>query len=333
MKVGPFFALLLAACGGGTNDLPCGIGQACLNLDLSTVNPDLGGLGYDLANSQSPLDFAMSNNPPPDFAMNNNPPPDFAMNNNPPDLASSNACAVYTNTSIATMRQNGTAQCAALDGVVAIALHASTASPRLYVQDAAGGDYSAIDVHCSATSTAHPCTNQALVNAIAVGHAVAIHGQYTKSMSSGVDILYLDSISDKGVAGSTPAPLALVPADVARGALNAARWYQRVIVTITGSLVMYDWTPAEFVYASTAVNCHPPFQFGFGMIPSSVTPSSPAGMACSGTTAQPTGVTTPDSNEILNGLLLYDTVFGTTGMGYQYVAPQSAGDAAITNLM
>lgn len=361
-----FLLVFAAACGGGSNNLPCGIGHACVTVDLSSETPDLGGIGnplqsLDLATNQQPADLAMPNNPPPDLATNNNP---------PPDLATNGGCTSYTPTSIAAMRQAGTSTCASLDGVVAIALHASTASPKLYVQDAAGGDYSGIVVGCSATSVTHPCTQQALVNAIAVGHAVAIHGRYTKSMSSGYETIYLDTLSDKGVAPSQPAPLALQPADVARGALNAARWFQRVSVTIQSSLVMYDWTPSEFVYAGGAVTCHPPYQFGFGVIPSSVTPTSPAGSACSGSTAQPAGVATPDANEILigtdffasgfnvtsdcrcaatltdklvtasstltgtlGGLLLYGTAFGSTGPGYQYVAPVGAGDAAFTNLM
>src|SRR5262249_21388755 len=136
--------------------------------------------------------------------------PDLAMASNP-DLANSGACTSYTATSIAALRQSGqNYACVSLSGVVAIALHASTASPKLYVQDAAGGDWSALPVHCSSTSTTHPCTQQALVNAIAVGHAVGMQATYTKgpATSGSLETLYLATISDQGV-GTAPAAIAL----------------------------------------------------------------------------------------------------------------------------
>ena len=74
-------------------------------------------------------------------------------------------------------------------------------------QDPSGGDYSAIVVRCSATSTTHPCTQQALVNAIAIGHKVTLRGRWTigSTLNGSLESFYLDNLSDQGVAGTVPA--------------------------------------------------------------------------------------------------------------------------------
>ena len=64
----------------------------------------------------------------------------------------------YVNSDIKTMR-NGASGDFSLANVIALAVSPSgSSSPRLVVQDASGGDFSAILSRCSPTSTAHPCT-------------------------------------------------------------------------------------------------------------------------------------------------------------------------------
>ncbi len=273
-----------------------------------------------------------------------------------------NGCMnVYAPTSIASMRQGTSSSCFELDNVVSIALTPSTKSPTLYVQDAGGGMFSAMRVHCSSTSTAHPCTVAAQVAAIADGHSVTVKGLYTKSKSSGYEQFYVDSITDNGT-GTMPTPATATVADIARGGTNKGLVFQRVTVNVsaTDPLLMYDWTPSEFANA-TATAC--PYQFGFGMIPKSANATATA--ACTSGTAQPAGQTSPNAAEVLigtdfykgftissdcrcaktfsdtepatgsklsgtiGGVLVFDVPFGVT-VGYNYLAPKTATDAPIT---
>jgi len=276
----------------------------------------------------------------------------------------------YTMSSIAAMRQAAKSGNFELDNVVAIAIHTSKSSPKLYVQDAAGGGYSAIVSDCSASSMTHPCSQGTAVNAIAIGHSVTLQGTYVKAGATkgNYETFYIDTVMDNGAAAAMPPVATLMLTDIERNGTNAANWFQKVSVNIAtaDALKMYDWTPAEFVYAMGAATCKPPYQFGFGMLPQSVpAPTSPAGAACSGTTAQPTGVATPDAHEVLfgtdfytagwtyssdcrcaatnndtlvtssmslsgtlKGILVYTTVY-MTGTGYQYLAPQAKSDAMI----
>jgi hypothetical protein len=384
-----WFALLLAVAAGCTTaNNNCSLGdhrsctcsdgtvgeQVCLANGYGSCNCVLGPT-FDLSmpnnNQMSTPDMSMSSSNP-DLSMSSSN-PDLTMINTNADLSSA-ACATYTQTSIASMRQSGTnSGCFELDNVVSIALHASTTNPRLYVQDAAGGSFSAIQTHCSATSATHPCSQAATVNTIATGHQVTVRGRWTRSPTTSYEAFYIDTISDNGAA-TMPAALALQPGDVARGAYSAANVFQRVAVSISAAdtLTMYDWSPAEFTIATgNAATCHPPFQIGFGMIPSSVTPTTAAGTACTATGmtgSQPTAVVNPDAHEILigtdffssgfiamsdcrcaatlmdklvtasstltgslSGILTFEVPLNAT-VGYQYVAPQSMSDAAITNL-
>jgi hypothetical protein len=223
------------------------------------------------------------------------------------DTAAPTACTTFTKTTIAAMRA-GKSGCYELDTVVSIGTTPSTKSPTLYVQDAAGGDLSAIVAKCSSTSTAHPCTVASSVAAIADGRSVTITGDYVKSKTSGIEDFYVTSITDLAAA-TAPAPGLATLAEVARGAKTTRLWYQKVSVTLAApeTLKMYDWTPAELAYAG-ATKC--PYQFGFGMLPSAVTAT--AGMACSGTTSQPAGVSMPDAAEILVGTDFYKTFLVTS---------------------
>jgi hypothetical protein len=288
-----------------------------------------------------------------------------------PDLAKS-----YTQTSIATLRtpqMAGTSN-VELDNVVVLAIHHSSKSPKLFVQDAAGGDFSAIVISCSTSSASHPCAMSVAMQldmAISEGHSVTIQGTYTKqSAANGAfETVYPDVVTDNG-AGTLPAAKAVALTDLPFGsaAANAKWWWQRVTTTIanTDTLLPYDWSPAQFVYSGGTCSAGMkgvPYQFGFAMIPMSVTPTTPAGMMCAGTTAQPTGVATPDTHAVffgtdfytdgwiyssdcrcaaangdtlltstmklsgaITGLLMYDTA---NKVGYQFLAPQKLTDAMI----
>ncbi len=276
------------------------------------------------------------------------------------DGPSSNACTSYTKTSIASMRQ-AKSGCMELDNMVSLGVTPSTKSPRLFVQDSAGGDFSAIMVKCSTTSTSHPCTVASTVANIANAHSVTIQGTYIKSGSTGFEEFFVDSITDNG-AGTAPAVATATLADIQRNSTSKNLAFQKVTVTLATPLVMYDWTPAEFVF-SGATAC--PYMFGWGMIPMG-TAGATAGMACQNGTSQPAGQTTPNAAEVLigtdfysgftlsgdcrcakkftnqepsstsqittsiTGLLVQDSVFGSTSL-YYYVAPQANTDAVVTN--
>jgi hypothetical protein len=279
-----------------------------------------------------------------------------------PDASTAGCAGTYTTSSIAAMRQGTVSGCFEMDNVVSIAVTPSAGSPKLYVQDAGGGMYSAMLTSCSSTSTAHPCTVASTVHGIAVGQSVTIQGTYIKSKTSGYESFYIDTITDNGAA-TPPAAATATLTDVSRGGTNKGLAFQKVTATISASdpLVMYDWTPTEFVYQG-ATKC--PYQFGFGMIPKSANQTATA--ACTNTTSQPAGQTTPNAAEILigtdfyngftvssdcrcaatftdkeptgtsqlkgsiTGMLVFDVPFGATA-GYYYIAPTSATDAAISN--
>jgi len=200
------------------------------------------------------------------------------------------------------------------------------------------------------------------VAAIVIGRSVTIQGTYIKSKSTCYESFYIDSITDNG-AGTVPAGVTATLADISRSGTNKGISFQHVTTTIAGNdpLVMYDWTPAEFVYQG-ATKC--PYQFGFGMIPQSANATATA--ACTNTTSQPPGQTTPSSAEVLigtdfytgftvssdcqcaatftdkeptttsqvkqsiSGMLVFDVPFGAT-TGYYYIAPLSNTDANVTN--
>jgi hypothetical protein len=276
------------------------------------------------------------------------------------DGPSSMACTTYTMTSIAAMRA-GKPGCMELDNVVSTALTPSTKSPRLFVQDAAGGDFSAMMVRCSSTSTAHPCSVASTVANIALGHKVTIQGTYIKSGGSGFEEFFVDTITDNG-AGTAPAAATATLTDIQRNSTSKNLAFQKVTVTLAQPLIMYDWQPSEFVF-SGATAC--PYMFGWGMIPMGTAGITP-GMACQNGTSQPPGQTSPNAAEVLvgtdfysgftisgdcrcakkftnqepsatsqitgsiTGMLVQDSVFGSTSL-YFYIAPQANTDAVVTN--
>jgi hypothetical protein len=278
------------------------------------------------------------------------------------DAPGSNPCNNnYTMSSIAAMRQSAPG-CIELDNVVALAVTPSTSSPYLYVQDAAGGDFSAVETHCVANSTSHPCTVASQVAGIPVGHSVTIKGTYIRSGSTHFEEFYIDAITDNG-AGTLPAPGAPTLAQIERSSTAYKLAFQRVSLSIAAAdqLKMYDWSPTEFVRTATAC----PYVFGFGMIPKSTSGATATG-ACTSGTAQPAGQTSPNAAEVLfdtrfftnfkvssdcrcaktysdmepsatstltgtvQGILIFNVPFMAT-TGYMSLAPTSMTDAPITN--
>ncbi|MEO8846571.1 MAG: hypothetical protein ABI591_20100 [Kofleriaceae bacterium] len=274
-------------------------------------------------------------------------------------------CASYTDSTIATMRMGTVTGCYKLTNVVTLGVTPSTASPRLFVQDAAGGDFSALETKCSSGSTAHPCTIAAMVKLIPDGHSVTVTGTYIKTAATTFEEFFIDNVVDNG-AGTPPAAATATLAQIERGGTAANLRFQRITITIAAAdmLQMYDWTPGEFANTS-ATAC--PYQFGFGMLPKSVTGTT-AAAACASGTAQPTGQASPNAHEVLigtdfykgftvssdcrcaktftdmepsatstlsgtvGGLLGFDVPFGGSA-GYYYLDPKSATDAPITNLV
>ena len=296
-----------------------------LAIDLSSSNSDLAG-----------ADFAQSQ---------------------PDDLAG----ASYTTSTVAAMRMGGKPGRFSLTAVVT-AKTPSTKAPKIFLQDAAGGDFSAMLAQCS-SGTTHPCSVAAAVAGTSVGNEVTVTGTFIKASAAkgGSESFYIDGFTD-GSAVTVPAPTALVAADVARGGNKPANWFQHVTFTISDTWKMYDWSPAEFVFTG-ATAC--PYQTGFAMIPTSVTAT--AGAACTSITAQPAGQTAPPATEILiatdfystftassdcrcaakfsdkeptatttltgavSGMLTYDAQPGSA-TGYQMFAPLTTASAPLSNL-
>lgn len=218
---------------------------------------------------------------------------------------SADVCTSYTTDTIATMRQ-AKSGCYELDNVVSTALSSSTTNPRLWIEDAAAGAYSAIMAICESHSTTHPCSVASTVAAIAAGHSVTIKGTYIKSSGSTFEEFYIDSATDNGATTAIPAATAQL-ADIERGGSNIGLRFQYVSVA-AGTLKMYDWTPAEFD-DTTATSC--PYVTGFGMIPSTVTGVT-EGAACAGSAAQPTGQASPNAAEVLIGTDFYKSFLPET---------------------
>ena len=252
--------------------------------------------------------------------------------------------------------------CFVMTDVVSLGTTPSSKSPELFVQDAGGGDYSAMLTKCLSTSTTHPCSVAAAVAGIPDGHSVSIQGTYIKTAATTFEEFFIDTVTDNGP-GTAPAPATATLAQIERGSTAVNLRFQRVTVAVgaNDTLKMYDWTPAEFAN-STATACS--YQFGFGMIPKSVAGTTP-GAACASGTAQPAGIAAPNAAEVLigtdfyktfttssdcrcaktfmdlepvtastlggtvAGLLVFDVLFGQS-TGYTYLAPKTLTDAPVT---
>jgi hypothetical protein len=287
------------------------------------------------------------------------------------DLAMGSGCSVYTKSTIAAMRQAATSGCFEVDNVVSVAvtpITANSTSIRIVAQDAAGGDYSGVLVSCyDSATTKHPCTAFPTAKNILAGRSITVQGYYAKGAAAagGYEYLSLDSVTDNA-SGTAPAAKAVLLADIERGAMKPAYWFQKVTLTIAAAdmLGMFDFSPSEFKSTTAGATCGS--YYGFGMKPKSA--SGTAGAGCSGTT-QPAGQATVNANEVLfgtdfhggftansqcacistktnmpypgllsttstlsgtvSGILFYDAY---SAAGYQYLSPLLDADAPITNL-
>ena len=167
-----FLVACAAGCGGGAGLVP--IDLSLRDLALPTQGQMMSG--DDLAMAESAPDMAMP-----------------AMNM---------GCTTYTPSSVAAMRQAAKSGCFELDGVVTLAVTyvgASSKSVTIHAQDAAGGDYSAIKLDCSTTSTtSHFCNAFASAKNILVGRQVTVQVLYLKASAAkgGYESLAIDVISD-----------------------------------------------------------------------------------------------------------------------------------------
>jgi hypothetical protein len=278
---------------------------------------------------QHPIDLSSS---PQDLAGNTG----DDLSGGPDDMAGGTmGCnGVYSKSTIAAMRQNMPG-CYELDTVTTIAVTpvgASTKSVTIYAQDAAGGDYSAVKMSCSSTSTTHMCTAFPTAKSILSGRSVTVSGTYIKSSASkgGFELFYIDSISDTASA-TAPTPATLMEVDLERAAAMssgskpmAAFHYQIVTANITDKLLMFDWSAPEF--KGTSGSCP---QYGFGMIPTSAGAS--AGAACSGMT-QPAGQTAVNDKEVMVGTNFYGGFTYTTdcNCGQKYMQPVPTATQGVT---
>jgi len=203
------------------------------------------------------------------------------------------ACTSYTPMTIAAMRTPATPGCYELANVALVARTSSATTPRLYVQDPQGGDYSAVMAKCSATAV-HPCPASALATALQVldGESVTLRGYYEHGKVSGFEEFSIESITDNGATLTIPPPVTLAEADLGRNARVPTKWFQKAKVNVT-KLVMYDFSPAEMQLTGPC-----PAWEGFAMISASA--GATAATACNATT-NPTGVSTPAAGEILVG--------------------------------
>jgi hypothetical protein len=216
------------------------------------------------------------------------------------DMAKGTTPKNYKASTVAAMRQAGKTGDFELDHVTAIGLTPSKASPKLVVQDATGGDFSAMLTQCSAKK----CTVQSTVSAVALGHSVTVKGTYFKTTATGAEDFNVDTITDEGVASVTPeAPLVLTETDIKRGANVPAKTYRKATVTPSEDLVMYSWSPVDLTFSGTWPGCSTaPLEFGFSMAPKSA--ALTAGKACTVKTSQPVAADANDA-EILIGTDFY----------------------------
>ena len=275
----------------------------------------------------------------------------------------------YTASTIAMMRQ-GAPGSYQLDNVVVVAKTSSSASPHLVIQDAAGGDFSAMYTTCSATSSSHPCAATSDNKAAAVGDKLTVKGLFIKASNANgaTETFYIDSITNNGGGGAAPAPAVVALTDITRdNGMTAKKWFfQKVVVTpapASGALRIYDFSPTELKFSGSGC----PTQVGFALAPS-------ATAACTGATLMcpATACAAPDASEILigtefykqfttssdctcaktdmganspqvtstttsmgavSGILLYDSVFMSSPVKtFLYLSPTSLADLPLTNL-
>ncbi len=203
------------------------------------------------------------------------------------------------------MRQGFWSGCFELAHVVVVARTPSSTTPRIYAQDASGGDFSAIVGKCDATST-HPCPSATATAASRVldGAVLTLRGYYHHGMQSDFEEFHLDQVADERRLATPPRPRSLRVSDIARGANNRIAFYQAATVEVDAAdpLVMYDLSPAEFRLQGLC-----PAWTGFGLIPLSAGTVPPADcVIVDGGVSNPDGVAEPNPREVLIGRQFFD---------------------------
>lgn len=221
---------------------------------------------------------------------------------------SSAACTTYTATSISAMRQAPTTGCFELDNVVLIAKTPSTKNPKVFVQDAGGGDFSAIMTKCSTSTTStHQCPTSPVVSSLVEGHSVTVKGTYIKSKTTKFEEFYIEQIADNGV-GTVPAPATVTIADIEKGGNSgaSAKYAFEMVSVASASLKMYDFNPTELIPNPPSTSCSTlPYVFGFAMVSSSSSATAPA--MCTNNTSEPASGPGTDPTEVLIGTDFYKT--------------------------
>lgn len=245
----------------------------------------------------------------------------------PSDMATSNdsgghlggplQCTTYANAaSIRSLRDPSMAThasgCVALSNVIVVGRTSVQIKPRLYIQDAGGGDYSALMAKCG-PNDGHACLTVSAVMQAVAGQVVTLQGYYTVGKTSMFEEFNVEQLTLTGQTGTLPPPVPVTLADLGRGGALAKTWFQKVTTTMpTGNpLVMYDFTPAELKTASG--QC--PMLLGFAMIPQASTAAMPAAAGCSGTTNPTSKAGSPD--EILVNRFFYGSFNWHTDCGCQ----------------
>jgi hypothetical protein len=132
---------------------------------------------------------------------------------------------------------------------------------------------------------------------------MTLKGSYFRG-ANGYEEFDIDSLAFAGSAVTPPAPLTLTVTDIARGNGKPARYFQKVTVTPTEDLVMFDWSPKEMIYDGTWPGCMvAPYVFGFGMMLRSLGATPTA--ACTSAMSQPPGQAAVDNREVLIGTDFY----------------------------
>ena len=211
-------------------------------------------------------------------------------------------CSSYAESSIAALRTADGSGCFELKDVVLVARTPSGASPRLYLQDRAGGDFSAVMAKCDTSSSSHPCPQQTQADLAKLlnGSSLTARGYYHQGSQSGFEELYLDAVVDNGSLAEAPAPLVLEPADLAKDARRPAAWFQRVALTVPPAdpWVIADLSPPELAFGNTC-----PRFGGFAMLPASKG-AAPAADCSNG--ENPPAASPAPEGEILIGRQFYD---------------------------
>ena len=100
--------------------------------------------------------------------------------------------------------------CFELTDVVVVARTPSSSSPRIYVQDGGGGDFSAVVAKCSSTAQhACPAAANTAVNQLLDGTSVTVRGFYSHRQATGFEEVSILEVVSSGALRAVPPPVRL----------------------------------------------------------------------------------------------------------------------------